>query len=135
MEAGIRGSRFVEHAEVHGHTYGTSIDSLQRVWGAGRICLLDIDMKGVKQLKEKPMVCAKYVFLMPPSAEELTARLRGRHTESEADIALRLRNAEEEMAYGNSPGAFDVVEVNRDVDSCVDAIVKHLKTWFPERKW
>jgi guanylate kinase len=115
--------------------YGTSIDSLQKVWAGGRICLLDIDVKGVIQLKQRPIVSAKYVFLMPPSAEELSSRLRGRHTESEADIALRLRNAEEEMAYGNSPGAFDVIEVNKEVESCVDAIVNSLKIWFPDRKW
>jgi guanylate kinase len=135
MKHEIAGKRFIEHAEVHGNFYGTSIESVEAVWRTGRICLLDIDIAGVKQVKQNTSFSAKYIFLMPPSVEVLEKRLRDRGTDDDEQIALRLRNSEAEMAYATEPNNFDLVAVNNDVDETVNSIVENLKSWFPEFAW
>ena len=69
---------------------------------------------------------------MPPSVTALEERLRGRGTETEEKIAIRLCNAKEEMEYGDVDGNFDVVLTNDDIQPCFDKVVETLKTWFPE---
>ncbi|KAG6574360.1 guanylate kinase [Phytophthora cinnamomi] len=88
IEAGL----FLEHAEVHGNVYGTSKRAVQDVQEKGKICILDIDIQGVQQVK-KSGIHAKYLFIAPPSMDELEKRLRGRATETEDKIQLRLLGA------------------------------------------
>jgi len=92
---------FLEHAEVHGHRYGTPIGPVVEALEAGRDMLLDIDIAGAAQVRrcEHPTIREALcdIFLMPPSLEELRRRLEHRATEPEEQIALRLRNAHAEM--------------------------------------
>lgn len=73
-------------------------------------------MQGVKQIKETDLnpLC---VFIKPPSIDELEKRLRGRKTETEETLKRRLSVAASEIAYGETPGNFDLIVVNEDVDA------------------
>lgn len=82
----------------------------------GQVVLLDIEMEGVKQVKKTDMN-ARYVFIAPPSMEELENRLRGRGTETEDKIQKRLAQAKNELEYSNIPGMHDAIIVNDDLDT------------------
>lgn len=78
MEAEIAQNKFLETAHVHGNIYGTSFEAVDRVAGANKICILDIDVQGVLTCKRLGYDAGKYVFVAPPSMEVLEKRLRGR---------------------------------------------------------
>ncbi len=124
---------FVEHAEVHGNYYGTSKQAITSLQEEQKITILDIDVQGVKSVKESGIPC-KYVFVAPPSMGELEARLRGRGTETEEAIWKRLGNAASEMEYGTTKGNFDKIFVNQDVKTTVDEMVAVFLEWFPQLK-
>lgn len=115
MEAAIARGEFIEYARVHSNMYGTSIKAVEAVQDSGKTCLLDIDVQGAELVK-KTALNAKYVFVAPPSFEELERRLRGRGTETEDKIQTRLKNAKGELAYMDKPGFFDLVVVNDDLE-------------------
>jgi len=108
---------FLEWAEVHGNMYGTSVDEVERHRRAGCDVILDIDVQGAAQVRQriKPVT----IFIAPPSLAELERRLRGRETESEATIALRLNNARKELACA---GAYDYLIVNDQVDQAAASL-------------
>ena len=96
MEAMISRGEFIEYARVHDKIYGTSVAGVRAVSAAGKTCLLDIDVQGATSVK-KTDLNARFVFIAPPSFQELEARLRGRGTESDEQIDTRLQNAKGEM--------------------------------------
>jgi len=109
---------FAEHAEVHGNCYGTLKSELLGRVQRGIDVLLDIDVQGATQLRklcaascEFRRACA-FIFIMPPSFEELERRLRARATETEESILRRLANAKGEMAHASE---YDHVIVNDDL--------------------
>ena len=67
---------------MHGNIYGTSFEAVQRVTGADKVCILDVDVQGAEAVK-RTQLGAAFVFISPPSMEELERRLRGRGTETE----------------------------------------------------
>lgn len=133
IQTDIEQGLFVENALVHGNYYGTSKTAIQVLQEEGKITILDIDMQGVKSVKESG-ISARYVFIAPPSREELEDRLRGRGTETDEAIAKRLGNAAKEIEYGEEEGNFDRVFVNQDVEQTVDEMVEVLSEWFPQLK-
>jgi len=78
---------FLEHAEVHGNLYGTSRDAVDSIHRQGKMCVLDVDVNGVKSMKRLHFP-GKYVFLTPPSVDTLMQRLKARGSETDAQIAL-----------------------------------------------
>lgn len=114
--ADVAKDKFIEHAEVHGRHYGTSIAAVESVRQQGRICILDIDVQGCRSARAKKLD-ATFVFVAPPSLEELEKRLRGRATENEEAIKTRLANAQEEINAKDEPGLYDAVIVNDDLDA------------------
>ncbi len=86
---------FLEWAEVHGNLYGTPEEEVGRELAGGRDVILEIDVQGARQVREK-VPDAVTVFVLPPSLEILEERLRGRGTEEERELEKRLRNAVEE---------------------------------------
>ena len=68
--------QFIEYTRIHGNFYGTSLESIKKIHDSGKLCLLDIDAHGVKQIKQSHIQC-RYIFIAPPSFEELETRLRG----------------------------------------------------------
>ncbi|KAF7189456.1 Guanylate kinase [Pseudocercospora fuligena] len=106
---------FIEHAQFGSNLYGTSVQAVKDVAEKGRTCVLDIEMEGVKQVK-KTDLNARYVFLQPPSVEVLEKRLRGRGTDKEEAILERLKQAEKEIEYSQTPGVHDKIIVNDDLE-------------------
>ncbi len=102
---------FLEWAEVHGNCYGTLRAELDRCLATDCDVLLELDVAGMRSMRRLGYDVVS-IFLMPPSFEELERRLRGRGTDSEETIALRLRNAREELAQR---GEFDYTVINEDV--------------------
>lgn len=133
MQRGITAGLFIEHAQVHSNIYGTSLESVNSIHKTGSVCVLDVDIKGMKQLKASHFP-AKYVFILPPSLEILETRLRARGTETEEQLQIRLGNAKEEIEFGSASDNFDQVLVNDDCNVCFDSLVGHLLEWFPETK-
>jgi guanylate kinase len=131
MEAATGRGEFVEFARVHANMYGTSIKAVEDVQSKGKICILDIDIQGVQKVKTSTLQC-KYVFIAPPSIEVLETRLRGRGTETEDKIQIRMKTAHDELAFGNVPGNFDAIVVNNDLEEAYAEIVGLLKQWYPQ---
>ena len=94
----IREDRFLEWAQVYGHYYGTSRQAVARIVEEGRDALLDIDVQGAMQVKEKKPD-AVLIFLVPPGREEQERRLKARGTESPEQIRRRLEAGVEELAF------------------------------------
>ncbi len=96
FDADCKEGKFLEHATVHNNCYGTSIASVAQVAQSGRCCILDLDTQGARQIRDAGLR-AIFVFIAPPSTEELENRLRGRGTESEEQVQRRLQAALNEM--------------------------------------
>lgn len=108
----IAAGEFVEWAEVHGHLYGTLVSEVKRLLAKGHSLVLEIDVQGALNVR-KVYPDAVLVFIEPPSLEVLEERLRGRGTEDEASIELRLKNARHEMELADQ---YDARIVNDTVD-------------------
>ncbi|XP_074653864.1 guanylate kinase-like [Tubulanus polymorphus] len=131
MEAAIEKGEFIEHAEFSGNMYGTSKKAVEDVAATGQICILDIDMQGVKNIK-KTDLNPLYVFVKPPSMEKLEERLRGRGTESEDAIQLRLSSAKSELAYSEEVGSYDHIIINDNLDEAFTKLVDILRPLMDE---
>jgi guanylate kinase len=101
---------FAEWAEVHGNRYGTAIATLKEAAAAGQDILLDIDCQGAAQLK-KNWRQGVFIFVLPPSFEELQRRLLGRNTDSAEVIARRTANARHEVRQATW---YDYLVINDD---------------------
>lgn len=111
---------FLEHAVVHGrHHYGTPRGPVEACLAQGRPALLEIDLQGARQVRQT-MPGARFVFLAPPTWEELVRRLVGRGTESDEERERRLATAKIEMA---AQSEFDHTIVNDDVTRATDELV------------
>jgi guanylate kinase len=116
----VESGELLEWAMVHGrHWYGTPRRAVEDVLAAGRPALLEIDLQGARQVR-RSMPGAFFVFLKPPSLDELVRRLVGRGTESNEERERRLRTAEVEMA---AEAEFDVTIVNDNVRRATDELV------------
>ncbi|MBP6187241.1 MAG: guanylate kinase [Rhodoluna sp.] len=117
----IETDQMLEFAVVHGkHRYGTPRQPVEAALADGKAVLLEIDIQGARQVKQR-MPQATSVFLAPPSWEELVRRLEGRGTEDQAEMARRLETARVELA---AQGEFDQVIVNDEVAKCAAAVVR-----------
>jgi guanylate kinase len=113
FKARIAEGRFAEWAEVHGNYYGTDIETIRSEFALGHSVLALVDIKGAENLKKSFPGEVFTIFITPPDMKTLEARLRGRGTDSEEAIQLRLANARKEMAEAPR---FDKVIVNDDLD-------------------
>lgn len=111
MQAAIALGQFLESAEFGGNLYGTSKQSVQHVQSLGKVCVLDIEIEGVKQIQNSDLnpVC---VFILPPSIDELRSRLVGRNTETPDSLKKRLEQAAREIEFGQTEGIFHKVILN-----------------------
>ena len=104
---------FVEHANVHGNMYGTPLDQIENAWTLGRCVIMDLDVQGAATFRSK-YPDSKSIFIMPPSIEELRKRIIKRDGKIPADLEVRMRNAELEMARRNE---FDYQLINDDFEN------------------
>lgn len=118
FEAALTRRDFAESAEVHGRRYGTLKSEVDRVLGSRRHVVMDIDVQGARQF------AAAYpgsvlVFIVPPDAETMMARLRGRGTESGESLARRVKSALEEL---RAVDFYGYLVVNQELEEAVNAV-------------
>jgi guanylate kinase len=120
FDALVEEDALLEWAVVHGSArYGTPRTPVEEMVASGRPALLEIDLQGARQVRER-MPGAFFCFLAPPSWDELVRRLVGRGTESEEERQRRLNTARLEMA---AEPEFDVVIVNREIHAAAEELV------------
>lgn len=107
-------------AQFGSNSYGTSKATIEEQGAKGKIVVLDIEMEGIKQIKASGFP-ARYVFVAPPSDEELERRLRGRGTDKEEDVLKRLAQAKVELEFAKTPGVHDKTIVNDVSVSGIDS--------------
>ena len=114
----IADGKFLEFAEVYGNFYGTPLTKIEERLSRGEDVLLEIDVQGALNVKRK---CPDgvYIFLLPPSLDELKRRIEGRGTETPDSLKRRLKNAVAEIQVGRE---YDYVVVNDTVDEAVAQI-------------
>jgi len=106
---------FAEWAVVHGHLYGTSKAALEAHFQNGQDVILDLDTQGAAILRQR-YPRGVFVFVVPPTWEQLEARLRARRTDEGAEIQRRLRKAREEVKHF---GEYEYVVVNDEFERAV----------------
>jgi guanylate kinase len=111
---------FLEHAEVHGHLYGTPRTGPDRILAQGRHCLLVVDVQGAENIR-RAGVDALFVFLRAPNEEELRRRLEGRAQDGRDAIEVRLAASRREE---REAGRYDLVVVNDSVEETAQRIAK-----------
>ncbi|KAH8596420.1 P-loop containing nucleoside triphosphate hydrolase protein [Bisporella sp. PMI_857] len=127
FEKMIEEGKFVEHAQFGGNRYGTSKKTIDDLEKGGKVVVLDIEMEGVKQIKQSPL-SARYIFISPPSTttkspfQVLEERLRGRGTEDEKSIEKRLAQAQKELDYAKTEGVHDVIIYNDELDKAYEEL-------------
>jgi guanylate kinase len=114
----IKQGEFLEYANVYSNYYGTPRSFVMEKLSQGRNVLLEIDVQGALNVK-KTFPEGVYLFLVPPSFEELEHRIRSRATETEQQIRMRLSKAAGEM---DKIGEYDYVIVNDRIDRVVHSI-------------
>jgi len=112
FDAMVREGGFVEWVQVYGHRYGTGRDWLNEMLATGLDVLLDIETTGALNLR-RAIPDARMVFILPPSAASLEARLRSRGKDSEEQIGIRLKHARHEMELYH---AYDYLVMNDDLE-------------------
>jgi guanylate kinase len=130
MEKDISAQKFIEYWEVNGNLYGTSFESVEKVQSKGQICILKISIDGVMNMKKSSMN-PYYLFVAPPSIEELETRLRLRDKEPEHSIKQRLANIKQEIDYGMKLGNFDKIIINNSLGKSIFDMKSQLKKWYP----
>jgi guanylate kinase len=121
---------FLEHEENFGHKYGTSKKQIKDILEKGSDVVLSIDVKGARTVK-KEFPQSISVFVMPPSMEELEARLRGRNTDREQQVELRLRESRQEVAAADE---YDFLLVNNKLDQAVRELMQVIEEERKNRK-
>lgn len=112
FKAWIADGKFLEYAEVYGNFYGTPLNKIRERLNRGEDILLEIDVQGALNVKRK-MPEGVYIFLLPPSLDELKRRIEGRGTETPESLNRRLANAVAEIKIGLE---YDYAVVNDSVD-------------------
>jgi len=113
-----RDGELLEWATVHDYRYGTLKRGVESALASGHIVVLDIDVQGARRIRAL-FRGAVLVFILPPSADELERRLRGRAGESPRDTAVRLRTALQELG---SAAEFDYIVINDDLESTIGVL-------------
>lgn len=116
MKRKIESDEFLENVEFGGNSYGTSKTSIEDIQRKGKVCVLDVDIRGIEKLRTthfNPI----YIFIKPPSLEVLRSRIEGRNSETEETIQLRLNRVKEELEYADVPGNFHKIVINENLQS------------------
>jgi len=122
---------FVEYARVHEHWYGVPKSSVHDALKKGKWVVCNVDVQGGLAIRQAH-ADAVLIFLLPPSLEALETRLRGRGTDSDAEIALRMKNAIAEMGVAIE---YDYVVVNDEIRTCASRLLEivHAETSRTQR--
>lgn len=118
FERRVRAGEFLEHAEVHGHRYGTLRVPVEQKIAEGRRVVLEIDPQGAMQVRTA-VPESVLVFVLAPSEEELRRRLARRGSETSAEVEKRMETAQRELQV---VGDYDYVVINDDVRRATDEL-------------
>ena len=121
---------FLEWEENFGRSYGTLAEQITRARRENRDIVLSIDVKGARKVKKKIPESIS-IFIMPPSVEELQARLKGRKTDDSAQLELRIKEAKKEIEASDE---YDYLIVNEDLSEAVDELCSIIKEEKENRK-
>ena len=119
----VEKGHFLEHASYNGHLYGTPAEPVEQARAAGHDILLKIEVQGAQQVRKR-IDDGLFIFISPPSEQELARRQEARGGESDRDITERLRIAEKEMSYARD---YDQVVVNDDLDRAVAEVMEIIR--------
>lgn len=120
FEKKVENKEFLEHANVHGNYYGTLLSEVENRLAKGENIILEIDVQGGVQVRDVyPEV--NLIFFKTPTKAELEKRLRGRGTESEETVQLRLTNSLKEYDFEDQ---YDQVVINRTVEQACEDLIK-----------
>ena len=127
----IASNSFLEHANFSGNWYGTSWSAISKVTDSDKICILDVDLAGVKSIKSyininEEDLKARYIFVSPPCKINLEERLRGRGSETEESLKKRLSRVDADFEYANSKGNYDLNLINDEFDSAYGKLVEFI---------
>lgn len=123
FEKKVENNEFLEYANVHGNYYGTLLSEVEDRLAKGENIILEIDVQGGLQVRDVyPEV--NLIFFKTPTKEELEKRLRGRGTESEETVQLRLANSLKEYDFEDQ---YDQVVINRTVDQACEDLIKMIE--------
>ena len=122
----IKEDGLIEWNEVHGNYYGTPKFFVEDMLQQGKRVLFDLDVFG-KVNFDKVYPDATGILILPPSEEELERRLRGRGTDSEEVLRLRLENAKKEMEFAKTKGKYEYIIVNDDLEKAANELRTILK--------
>ena len=114
---------FLEWAEYQGNLYGTSAAAISGPANDGRDVILEVEVKGARQLRER-LPFGIFVFVLPPSLDVIESRLRSRASEPEDAIRKRLARAREEL---REVGIYDYVIVNDDLDRTIEEFIQIMR--------
>mgnify|MGYP006290572415 FL=1 len=115
-----KNNQFIESAKVHNNYYGTPKKYVDKTLAKGKDIILEIDIQGARQVKKKYPE-AVFIFLKPPSIEELENRLSKRNTENKKSKKIRLKNAKKEI---NEISEYDYNILNDEVENAVEKLRK-----------
>lgn len=118
FEKRIKEGKFLEYAEFVGNYYGTPMDKVEQNIAEGKEVVLEIEVEGARQVKEK-MPDAVFIFIAPPSFNALYERLKRRGTERQEVITERLAKARRELRLMND---YDYIVINDEVNNAADRI-------------
>jgi guanylate kinase len=114
----VAGDELLEHADVFGKKYGTPRDLVEEHLAEGRLVILEIDVLGAEQVKER-MPDSYGIFIEPPSEDVLLDRLRARNREDEESIQKRFSEAKREIGVAKSGDAYDAFIVNNNLEAAI----------------
>lgn len=114
----VENAEFLEHAEVYGNYYGTPMSYVNKSLDAGQDIILEIDIQGALNVKNKYPE-GVFIFIMPPSLEELKNRITKRGSETEESLLRRFKAAFEELNYVSS---YNYVVVNDEIEKAVNKL-------------
>lgn len=118
-----KNGEFLEYAMVHGNYYGTLKSEVENRISSGEDIILEIDVQGGLQVREKYPE-ANLIFFKTSTKEELEQRLRGRKTDSEETIKLRLKNSLKELEYEKF---YDITLINNSIETSCEELIKIIK--------
>ena len=114
----IKDNLFIEWAEFAGNFYGTPVKSITQKIDSGYKVILEIEVEGARQIKEK-FPDSLSIFLLPPNIRELEKRIRNRSTEDEESISRRLQRSKFEISCSKD---FDYIVINDDIQETINKV-------------
>lgn len=130
FEKEIAANNFVEFARFADNYYGTNRRYIQSIVDAGKICLIEVEIEGIKAISKSDLNC-NYIYILPPSMEVLRSRLVGRGTETPEALAKRLKIAEGEIEFARHSPIFSKLLVNDEFESFYAHVKDYLCHLYP----